>query len=62
MILSGTTTPLAEVSTNHSNKTVDIKFSAHKAKIFESLIFEKKSLEASKSTLLYCYYQNARLY
>jgi hypothetical protein len=59
MISSGTTTPLAEISTNHSNKNVDIKFSTHKTKIFESLIIEKifgsKNINAAVLLLPKCY-------
>jgi hypothetical protein len=59
MISSGITTPLAEVSINHSNKNVDIKFSTHKTIIFESLIIEKifgiKKINAAVLLLPKCY-------
>jgi hypothetical protein len=60
VISSGITTPLAEVSINHSNKNVeDITFSTHKTKIFESLIIEKifgsKKINAAVLLLPICY-------
>jgi hypothetical protein len=46
-------------SINHSNKNIDIKFSTHKAKIFESLIIEKifgiKKINAAVLLLPKCY-------
>ena len=60
VISSGITTPLAEVSINHSNKNIDIKFSTQKTKIFESLIIEKifvgsKNINAAVLLLPKCY-------